>query len=147
MKYWGFFTMKALAAAGLLRALWPLYRDLFRAADPLVRAAGLDPMGHDLGYTVAVYLFWLFAAGIAWLVIWDQRYRCRTCLRRLRMPVRRGSYNRMLLVGRPHTEYICAYGHGALKVPELHITGKEPNDWAANQDMWKELELLDSDKR
>jgi hypothetical protein len=53
----------------------------------------------------------------------------------------------MLQVGRPHTEYICPYGHGTLKVPELQITGKEPIDWAEHQDIWRELELLDTEKR
>jgi hypothetical protein len=77
----------------------------------------------------------------------DQKYRCRTCARKLMMPVMRGSWDSMLRLGRPHTEYICPYGHGTLKVPELQITGKEPIDWAEHQDMWKELEELHSGKR
>ena len=47
--------------------------------------------------------------------IWDQRYRCRVCLRRLRMPVETGSWSRMLQFGRPRIEYICPYGHGTLR--------------------------------
>jgi hypothetical protein len=53
----------------------------------------------------------------------------------------------MLLSGRPHTEYICTYGHGTLKVPDVQFTGKEPIDWAEHQDIWKELELIDADRR
>ena len=80
------------------------------------------PFGHDLGFTTAMLLFFLACFGVLHLIIWDQRYRCRTCLRRLRMPVSAGSWPNMLLFGQPRTEYICLYGHGTLKVPEVRIT-------------------------
>ena len=62
-------------------------------------------------------------AGVLYLIIWDQRYRCRVCLRRLRMPIETGSWGRMLQFGRPRIEYICPYGHGTLKEDELQISG------------------------
>jgi hypothetical protein len=147
MKYWGYFFGKVVAGAGLVAAVWPLFKKILPAPQPYVVYAGLNPMGHDLGYSAAVYGFWLLVLGLFSLIVLDQKYRCRTCLRKLRMPISRGSWNHMLLLGRPHTEYICPYGHGTLKVPEFQITGKEPIDWAENQDMWKELELLHTDKR
>jgi hypothetical protein len=84
----------------------------------------------------------LLCAGLVYLVILDQRYRCRICLRRLRMPVSTGSWTHILLFGPPRTEYICVYGHGTLKVPDLQITGPEPVDWQPHEDIWKELATL-----
>lgn len=144
MKYWGYLAAKVAGLVVFLSALWPLVRRLLPKPDAFLH---LSPMWHDLGYTAGVYAFWMVAAGLAYLVIWDQRYRCRTCARRLVMPITKGSWSRMLLFGRPHTEYICPFGHGTLKVPELHITGKEAPDWAEHQDIWTELETLGSDKR
>ncbi|MBI3679572.1 MAG: hypothetical protein HY235_04170 [Acidobacteria bacterium] len=146
MKYWAYFAAKLVAVAALMRGLWPLVQRLLPEPEPFLMA-DLHPMGHDLGYTLGVYGFWLIGAGLLYLAVWDQRFRCRTCLRRLRMPIARGSWNHMLLLGRPHTEYICLYGHGTLKVPDLHLTGKESPDWAEHRDIWTELELLDAGKR
>jgi hypothetical protein len=88
----------------------------------------------------------LFIAGLTWLVIWDQRYRCRTCLRRLRMPIQTGNWTHVLL-GAPRTEYICIYGHGTLKVAELQITGRQQPDWEPHEDMWKELFSTEDTRR
>ncbi len=53
----------------------------------------------------------------------------------------------MLLFGQPRTEYICLYGHGTLKVPDVRITTKSP-DWEHHgDDIWKELESLEETKR
>jgi hypothetical protein len=148
MKYWGFFVAKLAAIVLVMSGAWPLVkRLLLPRQDAFLHTSNLSPMWHDLCYTSGVYAFWLFGAGLLYLAVWDQRYRCRTCARRLRMPISRGSWSRMLLFGRPHTEYICPFGHGTLKVPELQIAGKEPLDWAEHQDMWKELELLGTDRR
>jgi hypothetical protein len=96
----------------------------------------------DLGFTFAMLLFFLFAGGLLWLIVWDQRYRCRSCLRRLCMPVATGSWTHMLFLGMPRTEYICPYGHGTLKVAELQITGRQNPDWQPNEDIWEELYSL-----
>jgi hypothetical protein len=92
-------------------------------------------------------VFFPFCAGLLYLVIWDQRYRCRTCLRRLRMPVSAGSWPNMLLFGQPRREYICIYGHGTLKVPEVQITGSGASDWEPHEDIWKELESIEAGKK
>jgi hypothetical protein len=88
----------------------------------------------------------LIAAGLVWAVILDQRYRCRSCVRRLRMPIHRGSWNHVLL-GAPRTEYICLFGHGTLTVAELQITGMQNPDWEPHQDIWAELYALDESKK
>ncbi len=146
MKYWGYLVAKLVVAAFLLRGLWFGVRQFF--AQPAV-FLGLEqrPFAHDLGYTTAMMVVFLICAGILYVIVLDQRYRCRTCLRRLRMPVTAGSWPNMLLFGQPRTEYICIYGHGTLKVPEVQITGSKSPDWEPHPDIWKELESLEETKR
>ena len=139
MRYWSYFVAKLVTAAaalyGLLAALnwiWPPAPLLFTYLPPR--------FGYDLGYTLAVLLWFLLCTGALYLVIWDQRYRCRVCLRRLRMPVETGSWSRMLMLGRPRIEYICTYGHGTLKENEFQISGLESPEWTPHSDdMWEEL--------
>jgi hypothetical protein len=136
MRYWGYFIAK-LTGAGLVLLI------LRKAVALMFSSARL---AQDLGYTLAMLGFTLFATGVIWLVIWDQRYRCRTCLRRLRMPVATGAWEHVLFIGTPRMEYICPYGHGTLKVAELQITGMENPDWQPHEDIWKELYSL-ADKK
>lgn len=147
MKYWGYLLAKLLAGLGFLAGLRVVVRWLLPKPQEYVTYNNLNPIGHDLTHTVAYFVYFLVCTGVVALIFYDQKYRCRTCARKLMMPVLRGSWDSMLRLGRPHTEYICPYGHGTLKVPELQITGKEPIDWAEHQDMWKELEELHSGKR
>jgi len=91
-------------------------------------------------YNLAVLGWFLLCAGALYIIVWDQRYRCRICLRRLRMPVETGSWGRMLQFGRPRIEYICPYGHGTLKQDELQISGLENPRWTPHSgDIWDEL--------
>ena len=152
VRYWGFLIAK-LAAAGL--PLWVLWRGIrwpFRYelvhGDHMRGAISHDLFAHDLGYTFVMMMFFLVCAGALYLIIWDQRYRCRTCLRRLRMPVAAGSWPNMLLFGQPRTDYICLYGHGTLRVPEVQINGPNSPDWEPHDDdIWKELESLEASKK
>src|SRR5579864_7827460 len=129
MKYWGYLVAKLLLAAGLLYPIWRLIDRVFAMS----KDARPDVV-RDLHLNLTMLLFWLFASGIAWLIVWDQKYRCRTCLRRLRMPIQRGGWQHVLF-GAPHTEYICLYGHGTLSVADLQITGRQEPDWAPHEDM------------
>jgi hypothetical protein len=147
MKYWAYFAAKLAAATGVMRLVWLA----------LVRLTPDTPadryywevyhkgrFGHDLTWTFTVLLFWLLFAGLVYLAVWDQRRRCRVCLRRLRMPVERGSWTHLFLIGPPRTEYICPYGHGTLAVPEVHLSGTETPNWQPHgDDIWKELSSLD----
>ncbi len=94
---------------------------------------------YDLALTLILGALFLACSGVFYLCLLDQRYRCRKCLRRLRMPLKTGSWGAMLLLGRPRIEYICPFGHGNLNVPEVQITGREGGDWKENEDMWAEL--------
>ncbi|HLK18898.1 MAG TPA: hypothetical protein VKT81_08075 [Bryobacteraceae bacterium] len=153
MKYWGLLLAKLVAAGLLIGAVWhgihmsfPQRVTIFLSRIDGSRAAA-DPFAHDLGYTTLMMVFFLFCVGLLYLVIWDQRYRCRTCARRLRMPMHAGSWPNMLLFGQPRTEYICLYGHGTLFVPEVEISGSRSADWHPHEDMWRELESLEAGKR
>lgn len=147
MKYWGYFIAKLAAAAVLMAGMRSMIRMLF-PRPAIFLDQPLEPFMHDLGYTTAMMLFFFFCAGLLYLIVWDQRYRCRTCLRRLRMPVIRGSWPNMLLFGQPRTEYICIYGHGTLKVPEVQITGVGSPDWEPHdEDIWKELEAIEAGRK
>ena len=138
MRYWGFFAAKLVAAAGilwgllgLLNMVWPPEPKFFTYTPPR--------FGYNLSYTLAVGLWFLLCSGALHLIVRDQRYRCRVCLRRLRMPVGTGSWSRMLQFGRPQIEYICPYGHGTLREAELQISGLESPEWTPHGGMWDEL--------
>src|SRR5579859_2952767 len=138
MRYWGLLAGKlAVSAAtsyGLLTAinfLWQPQMWFFNLRAPR--------FGFDLAYTSVIGIWFLLSSGLLYLCLWDQRYRCRVCLRRLRMPVETGSWSRMLLLGRPRIEYICTYGHGTLKEEELQISGLDNPEWTESGDMWDEL--------
>ncbi len=137
MRYWAYFVAKVLVAATILLVLRKAIA-LFFFPHAIFT--------HDLNYTFAMLALGLLAAGVLWLIVWDQRYRCRTCLRRVRMPVPMGSWTHVLLVGTPRTEYICPYGHGTLKVADLQITGQNP-DWQPHRDIWTELKALEESKK
>jgi hypothetical protein len=147
MRYWAFFSGKLIAAAGLsyglfvaLNRFWPPSQEFAYVIPPR--------FAHDLWFTAAVGLWFLLSCGLLYAAIWDQRYRCRTCLRRLRMPIETGSWSRMLQFGRPEIEYICTYGHGRLNVAEVQISGSENPEWTSQpNDYWTELAQTGKDDR
>jgi hypothetical protein len=142
MKYWLYLAAKLAGVAavcyGLLSSL-----PLVIKAPPQPSYGPEQPFLHDLRTTFAVFFVWLISAGLVYLAVWDQRRRCRTCLRRLIMPISTGSWSNMLTFGRPKTEWICPYGHGTLRISDLQITGSETPDWEPHPDMWQELESYD----
>jgi hypothetical protein len=103
----------------------------------------LAPLSHGsdrLLVNLALMGWFLLAVGVGYFIVWDQRYRCRTCLRRLRMPVETGSWGQMLEFGRPRIEYICIYGHGTPRTESLQISGLSQPEWTPNSDdIWREL--------
>lgn len=143
MRYWAYLAAKVVATCAvfggliaLLNYWWP--PDLVVLAHSYVYIS--PRFGFSLGYTFATLILFLLFDAALYLVWWDQRYRCRTCLRRLRMPVETGSWSRMLQFGRPRIEYICPYGHGTLKQDELQICGRENAEWTPHSDdIWEEL--------
>ena len=142
MRYWLFFVAKVLLAACLFAAIWAGMEAVL--PEPAsIRTFKLGRFGQDLTWTTAIFVYFLAAAGTLFLIVLDQRYRCRTCLRRLRMPVNSGAWDQMLRIGAPQVEYICPYGHGTLNVKLVHFTGRQGDDWREHDaNIWRELEGL-----
>jgi len=140
MRYWAYFAAKLLSAAAVLYGLLAWITASFPDEPNPPPLAPLRDGGRILLLNVAELGWFLLCAGVLYIIVRDQRYRCRTCLRRLRMPVETGSWGRMLLFGRPRIEYICPYGHGTLKQDELQISGLENPRWTPHSgDIWDEL--------
>jgi hypothetical protein len=147
MKYWAYLLAKLVVAGALIGGIWHGLHLVLAPRTAFFRSHP-ESFGHDLGYTLIMMVFFLFCSGLLYVAVWDQKYRCRTCLRRLRMPLRAGSWPNMLLIGQPRMEYICVYGHGTLKVPEVQLVGSTSPDWAPHEEnIWKELESLEATKR
>jgi hypothetical protein len=139
MKYWGLFLAKLVVAIPLLCLGWIGVAMVLPPPRPFNTW-----FAHDLTWTMASGIYWTVCYIVLQVCLWDQIYRCRTCLRRLRMPVQSGSWSNMLEFGRPVIEYICTRGHGTLTVPEFRILGFEWPRWKRNKDMWQEL--IDAEK-
>ena len=141
MRYWAYFAAKIAVAAGPLYGLLALLASLFPgrpkdAPDTWALMTGTQALLCNL----ALLGWFLLCAGALYAIVWDQRRRCRVCLRRLRMPVETGSWGNMLQLGRPRIEYICPYGHGTLTQEELQISGLETPEWNPHSDdLWEEL--------
>lgn len=139
MKYWSLLAVKLAAVAGLSYGLWMLVLSLMPKPAYVLTRENTAPFGTDLGWTSVILLLFLVTVGLFAIAIIDQRYRCRTCARRLRMPVETGSWPNSFLIGPPKMEYICSFGHGTLNVPELQIGGREQSSWKQHGDIWQEL--------
>ena len=140
MRYRAYLAAKLLSAAAVLCGLLAWITASFAGEPNPTPLAPLRDGGRILLLNVAELGWFLLCAGVLYVIVRDQRYRCRTCLRRLRMPVETGSWGRMLQFGRPRIEYICPYGHGTLKQDELQISGLENPRWTPHSgDMWAEL--------
>ena len=91
---------KILLIAAVIALGWQTLRAF--APAPMEYRHGLQnirisPFGTDLGYTTAFLGLWLVTVGLVYLALRDQRMRCRTCARRLRMPVSSGRWNHILM--------------------------------------------------
>jgi hypothetical protein len=141
MRFWSFFVAKLLAGAGLMWSVWRLLVALMPTPERFMSYQ--LSRWQDFRWTMAIFAFSLVCSGVAALVVLDQKYRCRTCLRRLRMPVFEGSWPNSFLHSEPRLEYICTYGHGTLRVAELQFAGLQLPKWRPNEDIWKELRELE----
>jgi len=143
MKYWLYLLGKLVAGALLVCGLQAALVYFYPLPPPLLPRFGPPPplFLHDMLFTFATMGVWLIAVGLFWVILWDQRRRCRSCLRLLIMPVATGSWGHLVTFGRPKTELICPFGHGTLSIEELQITGRQTPDWQPHdENIWKELE-------
>jgi len=133
MKYWAYLGAKLAVAGVFLYGLWYAVLLLLLTFDS-IRA---EPI---VGYIIVVILVPLLGFAVLALIVRDQWYRCRTCGRRMRMPLEKGSLSHLFLRGRPRMEYICIYGHGTLRTESLQISGLSQPEWTPNSDdIWREL--------
>jgi hypothetical protein len=139
MRYWSYFIGKLIAGGTVMFAIWRLMR-AFLPEPVIFMRVRMGGFAQDLTWTLAYLAYWLLAAGVLFFVIWDQRRRCRTCLRKLRMPVHSGNWGLALLFAPPKTESICPFGHGTLASPETHTSTAQPTNWEEHGDIWEELE-------
>jgi hypothetical protein len=143
MKYWLFLALKLAAGLGVVYGLQCVLVDFYPQPPPPLPQFGAAPplFLHDLPFTLAIFVLWLFGVGVAAAIIIEHRRRCRICLRRLILPASRGSWGHLVTLGRPQTELICPWGHGRLSIEEVQITGMTAPSWhAQTEDIWKELE-------
>jgi hypothetical protein len=151
MRYWAYLCAKlAVAGAVFFGLLVLLSRTLGRVpvhvphnlvdAERVKLLAPLDDAGLRLWYDLALLGWFALLVVALFFIVHDQRYRCRVCLRKLRMPVETGSWGQMLQLGSPRIEYICPYGHGTLRADEVQISGLAAPEWTPQSgDIWEEL--------
>ena len=144
MKYWGWLLAKMAGIAGFAWGTNRMIDELLRVPKETL-VYGQKPIAYLAGLLLTAFWF-LAVCGLCWAALVDQRYRCRTCATRLRMPVATGSWGRATLFGRPMMEYICPYGHGTMNIAQLQISGRETPKWDEHEDMWKELESMGSSR-
>ena len=138
MKYWSWLAAKLILATLAVGAFWTVVSWTL-PPPPTGLLANWPRFGSDLSYTFAVAFSVIVGFGLGWLCAVDQVYRCRTCVRRLRMPRAEGNYSRVMLGGAPFTEYICTYGHGKLFVPDVHLSSSRAMRWVGYGSLWENL--------
>jgi hypothetical protein len=144
MKYWLYLIAKLAIALGAVCVLQLALAHFYPA--PPHPLSSIDPARYLFSKTVwftlaMLAVIWSIGVGLAYVAIWDQRRRCRTCLKKLIMPIKTGSWGNIVMLGRPTTEMICPFGHGTLYIEDLQITGRRYPDWQPHDDnIWKELE-------
>ena len=144
MKYWLYLLAKLAIAIGAVCVLEAALAHFYPA--PPHQAVRLDPVRYlfskSVWFTLSMLaLIWSTGAVLVYWAIWDQRRRCPTCLKRLIMPIKTGSWGNVIMLGRPTTEMICPFGHGTLYIEDLQISGRQYPDWQPHDDnIWKELE-------
>ena len=131
MKWWGLLVAKivCLIAIHIVLILW--INGFFPK----------DQMGRDLAYTFSLMGADMFVFVLGYGFWMDQKYRCRTCLRILRMPLEKGNWSHATLFAPPKLEWICPFGHGTMRQDEIHLSGAQPDSWHKNDDnFWRAFE-------
>jgi hypothetical protein len=149
MKYWLYLAAKLVCGSAVVYGLQAVLIRFYPNPPPLLPKFGPAPplFLHDMLFTFLTLGVWLIGAGLLFAIVWDQRRRCRTCLRKLIMPIQKGSWGNLITFGRPQTEWICPFGHGTLSIEELQITGMQLPGWQPHSDdIWKELESYEARK-
>jgi hypothetical protein len=121
-RWWGFFAAKAFL---LLLASFVAALELTRHLSVLLTGA-VQPMSN----VISMWVFLVLAIGALSWTIYDQRRRCRVCLRRLGLSVQVGCPGYTLLDCWAATELVCPEGHGILYMPESESSWLEGDQWS-----------------
>ena len=135
-RFWGWLLAKMCVATAIVAAVYVVLRNTWFQAE--VRNGWFE-VKHG-SFDGVLFGFWrlpMVWIGQLWLCWYDQRYRCRLCARRLRMPVDQGSYSALLL-DKPAVEYVCPYGHGKLVI-EAWVSDEPAPKWTRYGNIWQEL--------
>ncbi len=106
----------------------------FTHATAITMIGGTDALTEPL----STWLFLIASMGALSWSIYDQRRRCRVCLRRLGLPAHVGCPG-CLLLDWAGTEMVCMEGHGMLHVPELAPCWQDPAKWTTLDASWQGL--------
>jgi len=120
--WWGFFGGKT---ALLLMLCFVIALDVTRYGSLL-----LTGTVHPMTNIVSMWVFLVLAIGALSWAVYDQRRRCRVCLRRLGFSVQVGCPGYALLECWAATELMCAQGHGMLYMPETEASWLEGDQWS-----------------
>lgn len=131
MKWWALLAAKFLVLLGLHIVLIFWINGFFPK----------DRMGKDLAYTFALMAADMLVFLVGYAAWMDQKYRCRTCLSRLRMPLEKGNWSHATLFAPPKLEWICPFGHGTMSQEEIQLSGVQRDQWQKNDgDFWRAFE-------
>ncbi len=119
IRYYLFLFAKAAPVTVSLAILW------LGAWDSGVALSGYFG---DIWAFLTTFLFALSSVAVVWQSLVDQRLRCHVCLRKLAMPLPTGVIGSVLFDAAA-TEYICAHGHGTLRVPHPALEQLQPPLW------------------
>ena len=106
----------------------------FTRAPSITMLGGTDLLTEPL----STWLFLLGCMGALSWSIYDQRRRCRVCLRRFGLAAQIGCSGCMLLSW-AGTELVCLEGHGTLHVPERASSWQQRDRWTSLDDSVIEL--------
>jgi hypothetical protein len=127
-RYWSFLVCKAVAVAVVVPLLWIELGTVLRGWAPSLGARIVIGLVSVVVFVVAM------GRAMIWCVA-DQRRRCRSCMRRLVLPVSVGSYASVFEPSA--TEMLCEQGHGALSLSDTETDVQDR--WTRLDDSWKAL--------
>ena len=127
-RYWTFLLFKAFAVIIILPLVWVELGTILRHQFHSVTGRVLT------GLFTAIALVILMGRAMIWCVA-DQRRRCRTCFRRMILPVSVGTWGSLFEPST--TEMLCEQGHGALALSDADTDVRDR--WTRLDDSWKAL--------
>jgi hypothetical protein len=127
-RYWAFLALKAISVVTIGPLMWIEVGTMARHLFTAMPGRGLA------GLASVILLIVAMGRAMIWCVA-DQRRRCRTCLRRMVLPVSVGSWASQFEPSA--TEMLCEQGHGALALSDAETNVQDR--WTRLDESWKAL--------